>query len=589
MKKACALACVTLLAACGGPAGSSTSNGTGGAGGAGTAGDGGTAGKGGSTSTSSGGGGAGAGGGAPGTACGDPVTPDPDVQQALPKQYVDTSLPPAAGKTIAVAAGGDLQSAINTAQPGDIITLAAGASFTGPFTLPNKPGAGYITVRTDTPDAGFPQPGTRVAPADAPQMAKLIAPNTLPAILTSPGAHHFRFIGVEVAPADESAMIYELVAFGDGTAATMADVPHHLILDRSYVHGTPNGYTKRGVQVDCSDCAVIDSYIADCHAVGQDAQAVAGFNGPGPIKIVNNRLEGSGENVIFGGADPKIQGLVPSDIEIRENHFYKPLTWKTDDPTYAGNHWSVKNLLEFKNAARVLVRCNVFENNWADAQVGFAILVTPRNQDGSAPWCGVSDMTITDNILRHSASGFNVSGEDDNNPSTQTARVVITDNLAYDLDNTKFGGDGRVFQIITPGKPTLGLKIEHNTAFVNGNSAVVMGDTGVVATGLILRNNILSHGNYGVFGSGKGEGKGALDFYAPGYVFEDNALIGYMMGSYPANNSFPATPADVGFVDYAGGDYRLGDASMFKNKGSDGGDVGAPVEDVLKRTAGVAP
>src|SRR6185369_5563120 len=261
------------------------------------------------------------------------------------------------------------------------------------------------------------------------------------------------------------------------TAATMSDVPHHLILDRSYVHGTPGGYTKRGVQVDCADCAVIDSYVADCHAIGQDAQAIAGFNGPGPIKIVNNRLEGSGENVIFGGADPKVPNLVPSDIEIRQNHFFKPLTWKADDPSYAGNHWSVKNLLEFKNAARVLVRCNVFENNWADAQVGFAILLTPRNQDGTAPWCGVSDVTIVDNILRHSASGFNVSGEDDLHPSTQTARVVLAGNLVYDLDRAKFGGDGRGFQVITPGKPTQGLKIEHNTVLVSGNAAVVMGDT----------------------------------------------------------------------------------------------------------------
>jgi hypothetical protein len=396
-------------------------------------------------------------------------------------------------------------------------------------------------------------------------------------------------VGVEVAPVDAAATTYTLVAFGDGTAAAMSDVPHHLILDRSYVHGMTSSYTKRGVQVDCADCAVIDSYVSDCHAVGQDAQAVAGFNGPGPIKIVNNYLEGSGENVIFGGADPKVANLVPSDIEIRENHFYKPLTWKKDDPSYAGNEWSIKNILEFKNAARVLVRCNVFENNWAHAQVGFAILLTPRNQDGTASWSGVSDVTIVDNILRHSASGINISGEDDLHPSQQTARIVVTDNLIYDLDNSKFGGDGRIFQIITPGKPTQGLKIEHNTAFVNGNAAVTMGDTTVVASGLIFRNNILSHGNYGVFGSGKGEGTAALDFFAPGYVFQSNALIGYNQGSYPANNFFPAMPADVGFVDYAGGDYRLGATSMFKAKGSDGRDVGADVEDVIKRTKGVAP
>src|SRR5262249_15475528 len=163
-------------------------------------------------------------------------------------RFVDTALPAATGKTVAVAAGGDLQQAIDAAQPGDVITLAAGASYKGPFTLPNKPGSGYIVVRTDTPGASFPAPGTRAGPADAPKRATPFAPNSLPAIRTSAGAHHFRFVGVEVAPVDASATIYVLVAFGDGTAATASDVPHHLILDRSYVHGTPGGYTKRGVE-----------------------------------------------------------------------------------------------------------------------------------------------------------------------------------------------------------------------------------------------------------------------------------------------------------------------------------------------------
>ena len=94
-------------------------------------------------------------------------------------------------------------------------------------------------------------------------------------------------------------------------------MPHHLILDRSYVHGTPTGYTKRGVQLDCADCAVIDSYVSDCHAVGQDAQAIAGFDGPGPIKIVDDYLEGSRRERDLRRRRPGGPNLVPSDIEIR--------------------------------------------------------------------------------------------------------------------------------------------------------------------------------------------------------------------------------------------------------------------------------
>src|SRR5262245_60434091 len=127
MKTAYVLIGVGLLIGCGSGK-ESSSSGTGGAGGAASSG-----------SSSSGGG-----GGPQGGVCSDPVSPDPDIKQALPQRYVDTALPAATGKTVAVAAGGNLQQAIDAAQPGDVITLAAGASFTGPFMLPNKSGSGYI-------------------------------------------------------------------------------------------------------------------------------------------------------------------------------------------------------------------------------------------------------------------------------------------------------------------------------------------------------------------------------------------------------------------------------------------------------------
>ena len=145
----------------------------------------------------------------------------------------------------------------------------------------------------------------------------------------------------------------------------------------------------------------MDSYLSDGHVVGFDAQAICGLNGPGPFKIVNNYLEGSGENVMFGGADPAIPDLVPSDIEFRGNHCFKPLSWKIGHPSYAGIPWTVKNLFELKNARRVLIEGNLFENNWAHAQNGTAILFTVRNQDGKAPWSVVQDVTMINNIVRN--------------------------------------------------------------------------------------------------------------------------------------------------------------------------------------------
>lgn len=144
---------------------------------------------------------------------------------------------------------------------------------------------------------------------------------------------------------------------------------------------------KYGIRLDCANAAIINCRISDFHSVGFDAQAISGINGPGPFKILNNYLEASGENILFGGAAPAIPGLVPSDIEIRQNHFYKPWSWRVGDPSYAGEHWTVKNLLEFKTGTRVWVDGNILENSWADlpiGQSGYAILLTIRTENGNA-------------------------------------------------------------------------------------------------------------------------------------------------------------------------------------------------------------
>src|SRR5260370_15127677 len=133
--------------------------------------------------------------------------------------------------TLRLKAGDNLQRALETAQPGDTIVLEAGATFTGPFTLPAKTGtntdADWITVRTA---ASLPASGVRVTPANANAMPKLVSPGAGDSVLlTAPGAHHFRFIGIEFMPKDASALVYDVIALGNGTQRTLAEVPHHFI------------------------------------------------------------------------------------------------------------------------------------------------------------------------------------------------------------------------------------------------------------------------------------------------------------------------------------------------------------------------
>ncbi|HEX2714632.1 MAG TPA: hypothetical protein VHM88_20760, partial [Candidatus Acidoferrales bacterium] len=455
----------------------------------------------------------------------------------LPRMYVDTTYVPSAGRTIAVHAGGNFQAALNAAQAGDVITLEAGATFRGPFTLRDKPGSGWITIRTGAPDGNLPPPGTQIDPSYANVMPKLVA-GSGSVIMTARGAHHYRFIGIEIRPS-EGVFLYNLVGLGSDEWS-VDQLPHHIIFDRCYLHGDPKNGTRRGIAMNSRYTAVIDSYLSDFKEVGADSQAIAGWNGLGPFKIVNNYLEAAGENILFGGADPWIPNLVPSDIEIRGNHFFKPLSWKRDEPDYAGTPWSVKNLFELKNARRVLVDGNVFEQNWVHAQNGFAILFTVRNQNGGAPWSAVEDVTFTNNIVRHTASAINLPGRDDNYPSEQTKRILIKNNLFEDVGGPRWGGGGRLFQVLYG---TANVVIEHNTAFQTG--PIIMSE-GPPNAGFVFRYNITPHNTYGIIGASTGTGNPTLERYFPRAIVTKNVIIGGDGLRYPPGNFFPASLDHVG-------------------------------------------
>ena len=203
-----------------------------------------------------------------------------------------------------------------------------------------------------------------------------------------------------------------------------------------------------------------NSYFADFKGDGFDTQAIAGWNGPGPYDIINNYLEGAGENIIFGGAPPKIKGVVPSDITIKRNHFYKPLEWCQFSNKWDGSKWTVKNFLELKMARRVTIEGNVFENNWHQAQAGFAIVFTVRTEQ-IANWAVVEDVNFVRNIIRHSGGGVNILGMDGTwNNMGIARRILIKDNIFEDIDYTKWRGDGRVFQLLNGAR---NVTIDHNT------------------------------------------------------------------------------------------------------------------------------
>jgi glycosyltransferase involved in cell wall biosynthesis len=494
----------------------------------------------------------------------------------LPRARVDTTLEKPRGATVLVKAGADLQAALDAAQPGDVLALEAGATFTGPFTLPDKTGSDWIIVRPALPDERLPPPGTRVDPSQAGVLPKLEAASGS-VLKAAPGAHHYRFVGLELRPR-AGTFLYNLVELG-ASEATVPELPHHIVFDRCYLHGDPARGTRRGIALNSWHTAVVDSYLSDFKEAGADSQAIGGWNGMGPFKIENNYLEGAGENVMFGGAVPAIHGLVPSDIEVRRNHFAKPVSWRAGDPSYAGTAWTVKNLFELKNARRVLVDGNVFEHNWVQAQNGFAILFTVRTEDGDAPWAVVEDVTFSNNVVRHAAAGVNILGYDP--PSGQTRRVVIRNNLFDDIGGPPWGGGrGTLLQML---EGAADVVFDHNTARQTG--PIVLAD-GKPSPGFVYRNNIAPHNDYGIIGSGAAPGTHTLGTYFPGATVARNVIAGGRAEAYPRDNFFPASLAEVGFVDPARGDLRLAPTSPYRAAATDGKEVGVVLSEL---PAGPAP
>jgi hypothetical protein len=479
-----------------------------------------------------------------------------------------------AGATITVPAGGDLQAALDQARPGDIILLEPGATFSGNFVLPAKEGTRPILVRSAADD-GVPNGGERVGPEHAGRLAKLTSPNTQPALRTAPRASHWRIVLIEFVGNGQAG---DVMALGDGSSAQRdADaVPGDLVLDRVLIRGDPARGQKRGIALNSASTTIRNSYIADIKSMGQESQAIAGWNGPGPFTIENNFLQAAGVNILFGGADPAIQNLVPSDIRILRNHIAKNVEWR-------GTRWTVKNLLELKNARRVVIEGNRIEYTWNAAQPGYAVLFTVRNSGGRAPWAIIEDVMFRHNLVQHAAGAINILGFDNTDPSQTANKITIQNNFFDDINHRNWGGKGEFLQI---GNAPEDVTVDHNTVIQTGNVVTAYGTrqgSPLPIPGFRLTNNIAHHNAYGVFGNGVGIGSKAIALYFPDGVIRANVLAGGQASRYPSGNFFPSvTQLLSDFVDAANGNHQLSSRSAYRRASTDGADIGVNF-DLLNR------
>lgn len=517
----------------------------------------------------------------------DDIPPDP-----YQIRTVCTPIPAMNGRRVAVADGRELQQALDTAAAGDVILLQPGAVYRPPdesFVLRNRgiPAGQWVVVRSAHSafdPRGAIQSGTRVMEANAALMPQIraVRANT-PAIRAERAARGYRLIGLDIGPDAGLQQLVNLVELGNGSETSLDQQPSAIVIDRSYLHGNDAGNFRRAVAMNGTHMAVLDSYLSNFHDANGDSQAIAGWSGGGPFKIVNNYLEAASENIMFGGSDPAIAGLVPSDIEVRQNISTKRPEWREA-------RVPVKNAFELKNARRVLVEGNIFEQVWRSGQDGTAILFKSVNQDGKCDWCVTEYVTFRRNIVRHAGQGLAIN-------AVETGRRGFPEPIHanhFRIDDVLFEDlTGKLFRIYGG---VSDVSITHVTSRSNPAGILEARDPADVNPNLVFKFNIVERMAYGI-GAGSDEGTRTLARNFGPFTYRQNVLVntsaggdqsisdGSLQSRYPATTWVVRGWSEIGFEN---GTSKLARNSRFAGASEDGRDVGADVDAIAtaQRSAG---
>jgi hypothetical protein len=405
----------------------------------------------------------------------------------------------------------------------------------------------------------------------------------------------------------------------------MVTVEHadHVIFDRNWFHPADGAEVGHGVGIfdGSHTIALINSYISGLNCIAMagkctDATGVGGGRGDeqvSTLKIYNNFIEAAGENILFGGGASK---TVPTDIEIRRNHLFRPMLWKEGEagytPTASGHPYIVKNNFELKSAVRVLFEANLLENSWGGfTQTGYSILITPKNQASECPVCRVNDVTIRFNRIRNVAAVLQIA-----NALAQTGaaaadggRYSIHDLFADELHDKDYKGPGNFMVLVSTQPPVHDIQIDHVTAHVTGVLLAIQ-NSGAKLANFTLTNSVFSVGDrrQPIASAGGGPescagknqglgGEAVLQACFDPYTFDKNLIV-TGRGSFPKGNIAVGSPEAAGIRDLkeaVSKDPRLCHAkgpgcskvSPGAGAASDGRDLGADIDAVEAAIAGV--
>jgi len=224
-----------------------------------------------------------------------------------------------------------------------------------------------------------------------------------------------------------------------------------------------------------------DSYVEKIHFFGNESHAMTYCFSNGPLKVVNNHIEGGSETVFSGGTPADVAGGPCYDTEFRKNYFGKDLNLRQlsatasnspsppfgcgpTDGTASHNtcpfNYDLKNTFEMKAAHYSLVDGNTMDCDWADGQSGFCILYNLEAGSGGQfvgvydpfsglPTTAVDNIRFSNNWIRNGAQPIQSAGRGDLDAADGGGITLPAKN--YDFINNIFSNFHDIAQFGNPG------------------------------------------------------------------------------------------------------------------------------------------